>query len=213
MKRLAIIGAGEFGLQIYNLVTQFSLYEVVGFFDDEKPADSFIIKNCKVIGKIDKAVSFYYQKNFDEIIIAIGYRDIQAREQIYTKLSKEIPFATIIHPSCIIDKTAKIGSGVVMYAGCIVDKNVCIEDNVLLNLRVTVSHDTRIGKNSYISPCSVFSGFVSLGKNNFVGTGAVFKNDINICDNNIFGIGAIITKDISEKGIYIGNPANIKQKQ
>jgi acetyltransferase-like isoleucine patch superfamily enzyme len=30
---------------------------------------------------------------------------------------------------------------------------------------------------------------------------------VNICDDVVIGAGAVVTKDITEKGVYVGNPA------
>jgi len=207
MKRLAIIGAGELGLQILNLSLSNPKLSVVGFFDDTIEVETTIIYDYKVIGTTNNIQTFFNSGIFDCLIIAIGYNHMIARKTLYSKYSQIIPFETIIHSSCIIDSSAKIGKGTVLYPGSIIDKNVVIEDNVLLNLNVVIAHNSIIGSHCYFAPSVTLSGFVHIDECNFIGTGSIIKDNLKICSHNIFGVGSVIVKDVVEQGIYYGNPA------
>jgi len=207
MKRIAIIGAGELGQQILNLILSIPDLVVVGFFDDSIVTGSEVKSGYKVLGKITDVFTIFEQDIFDFLSNAIGYNHMEMRKKIYNTFAEKIPYATLIHSSCIIDSSAKIGMGAILYPGCILDKNVVVEDNVLLNLNVVVSHDTKIGSHSYISPSVTFSGFVQLAECNFVGTGSIFKDNLTICSNNLIGIGSVVVKNILAPNLYYGNPA------
>jgi sugar O-acyltransferase (sialic acid O-acetyltransferase NeuD family) len=213
MKRLAIIGAGELGQQILNLSLNNPTLEVVGFFDDTIEVGATIIYDYKVIGSTKEIESSFNSGIFDSLTIAIGYNHMVARKTLYTKYSQLIPFETLIHSSCIVDFSAKIGNGVILYPGCVIDKNVVIEDNVLLNLSVVVAHDTIIGTHSFLAPSVTISGFVKVGECNFIGTGSVFKDNLKICSNNVIGIGSVVVDDLTESGVYYGTPAKRNQKE
>ena len=57
------------------------------------------------------------------IVIAIGYKHMKFRDSLFAQFYSKIPFATIIHKSCLINSSAKIKQGSVIYPGCIIDKN------------------------------------------------------------------------------------------
>lgn len=206
-RKLAIIGGGELGKQILNISLSCEEFEVIGFFDDWIKNGSLIIDTFKVIGDVSNIVSYYESGRLDCIILGIGYHHMESRKTIFEKLSKKIPFATIIHKSCIIDSSAKVGQGTVIYPGCIIDKNVIIGENNLLNLGVVVSHDTQIDSHCFIAPRAVFSGFVTVNKSCFIGTGTIFKDNITIESNIILGAGTLVSKNLTDSGTYVGSPA------
>lgn len=210
MKKIAIIGAGELGIQLGILILENTEFEIAGFIDDFHEIGKIVFENYKVIAKISEIESLYEESVFDGLIIGIGYNHMNVRKLLFEKYSNKIPFETIIHKSSIISPRAKIGKGVVLYAGCIIDKNVVIENNVLINLKTVISHDSRIGSHSYLAPGVTISGFVNIGECNFIGTSAVIKDNLTICSENIIGIGSLIVKNIEQKGVYFGNPVKIK---
>jgi len=205
-KKIAIIGAGELGLQIANLVEQDNNYEVCSFYDDFITIGTKINK-YKVDGTIDDIYSSFMSKKFNCLLLGIGYKHLDIRQKLYEKFSEQIPFATIIHPTCFIDPTAKIGNGSVLYPGCIVDKNAIIENNVLLNLGVVISHNSYIASHSFISPRVVIAGFSSIGECCNIGINTTIIDNIKITNNVFTGGGSVIIKNIELSGLYVGNPA------
>ncbi len=207
MKRLAIVGAGELGRQILHLSLQDSEITVVGFYDDNIPAGTTATGPCKVVGATKDILRDYHANAFDCLAIAIGYRHMNQRKALFDRFSTKIPFVTLVHSSCQIDGSAKIGNGTMLYPGCIIDKNVVVEDNVLLNLGVVIAHDSVVGSHCYLAPRAVLSGFVSVRDRCFLGTGAIISDTIEIVSNCIVGAGAVVVKNIDEGGVYVGNPA------
>ncbi|MCC8173857.1 MAG: hypothetical protein LIO65_05625 [Odoribacter sp.] len=203
-KRLAIIGAGELGMQVLHYSK--NCYDVVAFFDD-LAASQTLIGNIPVLGGIKDVYSFYQEKSFDTLFIAIGYKNLKFKSEIYNELKNKIPFATIVTQNCYIDSSAHIGSGVIIYPGCIIDKNVIIEDGVLLNLGVTVSHDSIIGANSFLAPRVSVAGFSKIGENCFCGINSTIIDNISISSGIQLGAGTVVTSNLSEVGLYTGIPS------
>ena len=56
------------------------------------------------------------------------------------------------------------------------------------------------------------NGDCKIGQNVFVGSQSVLANGIEVGDNIIIGAGSVVRKSISQKGIYVGNPAILKIK-
>jgi sugar O-acyltransferase (sialic acid O-acetyltransferase NeuD family) len=206
MKRLAIIACGELGLQVAHFASQSNEYTVVGWFDDLNTINSLVI-GCPVIGKTDEVLAYYKMGLFDEIFIAIGYNHLQAKKRIYDMYEGIIPFATIIHKSCIIDSTAKIGNGVIIYPGTIIDKEVLIFDNVLINLGCVISHNTTIQKHCFVAPSVNIAGFVTIGESSFLSINCTIIDNISIPASTVIGAGATVVKNIEFSGVYVGTPA------
>ena len=206
MKKLAIIGSGELAEQIALLATQTGLFEVVGFIDQSVSPTS---TSYPVIGSDDDVLNLYNSHHIECISIGIGYAHFPLREMLYNRFVNQVPFATIIHPTCYIDGTAKVGEGCVFYPGCTIGMNSIIENNVLLNTAAVICHDDIIQSHSYISPSCNIAGKVRIGSRCMVGIGATIIDHKSICEDVIIGAGSVVISDITISGTYVGIPAKI----
>tara|TARA_B100000809_G_scaffold105703_1_gene104234 strand:+ start:31544 stop:32155 length:612 start_codon:yes stop_codon:yes gene_type:complete len=198
MKKLAIIGSGDLAQQIMHHAL-ISNFETVGYFND------FLVKGYegkgkKILGKTEDIIALFEQGVFDEIIIGIGYKHFEIRALLFEKYHK------IIHPTCFVDRTVKIGDGVVLFPNSTFDENVIIEANVLINVGCIISHDTRIRKNTFLSPSVSLAGFIDIGEQNNIGIGTVIIDYIKTSDNVQTGGGTEVINDIEKPGLYVGNP-------
>ena len=73
MKKLAIIGSGDLGIQIAHYASSNMGYKVVGFFDDYAKKGS-VVNGISVLGKLSEIKTIYSNSVFDEIVIGIGYK-------------------------------------------------------------------------------------------------------------------------------------------
>ena len=214
-KKLAIIGCGELGIQIQNIAKSDDHFEDVIFFDD------FVKSNTEnkynIVGKTNEILSSYKKDVFSHLIIGIGYDHMQERANFFNMFCKKIPFANLLHSSCIIGSNVDLGQGNVFYPGVIIDANVKIENNVLINLGCTVSHDSIIESHCYISPAVSIAGYSKIGQKSMLGINCTIINNLTLCSDVIIGAGSVIIDKIKEPGVYAGNPGklikkNIKQR-
>lgn len=205
MKRIAIIGSGHLGQQIAYHIHQDSSDRVVAFFDEFQPLNT-IINQIPVIGGNNDVITKYEQGAFDAILIAIGYKHLNAKKELFQKLDGKVPFHTFIHSSCYIDSSAVIGPGSVIYPRCAIDQHVRIEENVLVNISCTIAHDSVIGKHSFLSPSVAIAGFVNVQEQCIIGINSTIIDNITVTAQTQTGGGAVIIKDIDTAGLYVGNP-------
>ncbi|MCS6933897.1 MAG: acetyltransferase [Chitinophagales bacterium] len=211
MQRLAIIGSGDLGRQIAYYANAMGSYKVIGFLDDfEKPGT--VKHGIEILGGIDILRKLYAQDTFDVLMIGIGYKHMQKRAAVFREHHGKIPFARIIHPSCIIDPSSRIEEGVIIFPGCVIDCNSYIGPNVLIYTGCTISHDVKIGAHSMLAPAIKTSGFVDIGECVTLGTGTVIIDHIKITANVITGAGSVVVNDLLEAGLYYGVPAKLKLK-
>lgn len=207
-KRLAIIGCGELGKSIAHYAINDSNYNVVGYFDDFSPLNS-VVNGIKIIGKISDIKKKYDNHLFDEIIIAIGYNHLGFKEELFNSLVNQIKFATIIHTSCFVDESCRIGKGVCLLPGSVLDKNVTIEDNVIVNIGCTIAHDSTIAAHTFISPRVAVAGFVKIGKRCNIGINTTIIDRITINNDVQTGGATVVISDLTQKGLYVGNPSRL----
>ncbi len=211
MERLAIIGSGDLGHQIAHLALDGKHYLPVGFFDDFETKGQ-MKHNLPILGKISDISEEFKSKNFDVLLIAIGYNHFDERKGLFERLKNEIPFGKIIHSSNIIDDSVHIGQGSVVYAGGIFDMNVSIGENVLIYNGCNFSHDVAVKSHSIISPGVQIAGFCEIGESVNLGIGTVLSDNIRIASKTRTGAGAVVTKSILNSGVYVGIPAKKIQK-
>ena len=206
MKNLAIIGSGDLGRQIAYHAINDKHYNVVGFFDDFAEKGS-LIDGIKILGNLSEIQENFDDAVFDEIIIGIGYKHLQFRETLFIQLQNKVEFAKIIHSSCYVDPSCKIGEGVCMFPGTVLDQNVTIEDNVLINIDCTIAHDSKIKTNTFLSPRVAIAGFVTIGKRCNIGINSTIIDNIVIENDIQTGGGTVVINDLKKSGLYVGNPS------
>jgi sugar O-acyltransferase (sialic acid O-acetyltransferase NeuD family) len=204
MKTLAIIGAGHLGQQIAYYALQQNVFSEIIFFDDF--CENNQVNGHRLSGGVDSVQKAYLNKEFDELIIGIGYKHLQLRSSLFNRFKNDIPFATIIHSSCWIDPSATIGKGTVIYPGCVVDLNAVIAENCIINASCTIAHDTHVGQHCFLSPRVALAGFIVIGEKCILGINSTVIDNLKIVEGTQIGGGTVVIKSIDVPGLYVGNP-------
>lgn len=206
MRRLAIIGAGDLGVQLAHLARATGDYEPTGFFDDSRTAGD-AVGGIPVLGNVEAIAATHARDGFDCLVVAIGYRHMRVRQELHRRFAPTIPFATLVHPSAIVDPTCTLGEGAAIYAGCVLDMGVRVGANALLNAGCVIAHHSEVGSGCFLSPAVSLAGFVSVSPGSVLGIGTVVIDNIRIAAGTRTGAGAVVTRDIDAPGLYLGVPA------
>lgn len=201
-KKIGIIGYGVIGSHIESFIREkYSQEIIIHYFDDnlfEKKA-----KNAFPFRDFD-------QNKFSglEFYVGLGYKNADFKKEVIDQLKKNaFDFPCFVHNSSTINKSAKIGNGVIIYPNCNVGFNVEIGEGTILHNSCTVSHDSRLGSCVFLSPSVIISGNVTIGDKTFAGSATVIANDIKIGNNVKIGVGSVVTKNVESNLSLIGNPA------
>ena len=208
--RLAIIGAGDLGVQLAHLARKTGHYEPVAFYDDAR-APGTLVAGIAVAGGLDAIETVNEPRSFDALIIAIGYRHLAFRRQVFERLHGRFRFATLVDPSAIVDPTCVIGEGAVIYPGCVLDMNVTVGDNALLNVGCVIAHDSSVGAGCFLSPAVKLAGFVRIAPSVALGIGTTVIDNVSIATGVRTGAGAVVTDNLDDPGLYVGIPARWKK--
>lgn len=212
MKKIAIVGAGGFGQEVFciwrdMLDSQKIKYEFLGFFDDNET----VTENC--FGKILGNVEALNKIDFDlEVAVAIG--NPKVLELVKAKINNSfIKFPNIIHPSVVFldHETTILGQGNILSLDVIFSCNCKVGDFNIFNTRVTLGHDDTIGNFNVFSPNVQISGNVLIENENILGFNCGIIQGKKIGNRNVIGAGAILLRTIKDEGTYIGVPA-VKMK-
>ena len=205
MKDIIIVGASGFGRELVQWIDDINKvnpeWNILGFIDDNPNALDGSKCDYKILGSI---VDWNPNPN-EYFVCALAIPEVKYK--IVTMLKeKGAQFATIIHPTALINKDAVIGEGVVVTSKSNVNPDTKIGDFVTI-LSSGVGHDAIVGDYSTLSGrCSV-NGHVQVGKMVYMGCGTVVAPGKKIGDGAQVGIGSVVISNVKPGTKVFGNPA------
>ena len=172
--RIAVLGAGDLGVQLAHLVAAFGNETPPVFFDDTKAAGTQVagldVQGGLDAGRLDALARWHESKQGGAVLIGVGYAHRAFRAALAARCRElGIPLATLVAPNAWVDPSAQIGAGSVIHAGCSIDQRVVLGANVFLNPGCVVCHDSTIGDDTILGPSVTLCGFSTVGRRCFVG--------------------------------------------
>jgi sugar O-acyltransferase (sialic acid O-acetyltransferase NeuD family) len=206
VKRLLIVGAGNFGREVLDWALAVPPdrrdWEVGGFLDSRKEIlDGFGV-SYPILGDPD---TYPFGDNHC-FICAIG--DPKTKLDYCRRLdSRGAKFATLIHPTAIIGTGCRWGKGCLLCPGAIITNHVTLGDFVTLNLYATVGHDAVLGDGCTLSGHADVTGWAILGEGVFLGSHASVLPKARVADGTIVGAGSTVLKRTEPHTTVVGVPA------
>lgn len=201
--KTVIFGSGGHGKVVLDILLE-SGVDVEGFIDEDTSKHGKKINGISVLG------GWEYVQNNKGVRIALGVGNNKARESIFNRakqLGAEVVNA--IHPSALICRNVKIGSGAVLMPGAVINTNTVIEDGVCVNTKASVDHDCVLKRFCQIWPGATLAGTVEVGEYSYVGTGASVIQNLKIGRDVMVGCGAAVIKNIPDGCTAVGVPARV----
>lgn len=211
-KKIVIVGSSDLARRLIAYVDDTSFGEIVGLVDDFEPVGR-IKHDRPILGSIADLPHLHGQKKCNGIMIGIGYRHMQFRQDVFAFLLRsKLPITTFIHPSAHVEKTAQIGRGAIILVNCTIDIHAKLADNVFVSSASFISHDVKIGAHTYCGPSLNIAGNTTVGEECFLGINTTTIDHVNIGQNVLTAAGSVITKDVPDGVLVAGVPAAIKKK-
>lgn len=213
MKKIVVIGASDQSRCTIDVIEQENKYEIHGILD-KKLEKGTSFEGYPVLGYIDILNELIEANDVYGGIVAIG--DNFTRYKVVKSILEDHPdfkFINAIHPSVIIGKKVKIGSGNLIMPGVILNNNSSVGDHCILLTRSSLDHDSKVGDYSSFSPGVTTGGRVSVGNCSVIGIGANILHCKSVGNHCVIGGGALINKDIEDNSIAYGVPARIVKKR
>lgn len=122
---------------------------------------------------------------------------------------------------CTLKDKSFVGPFVEIQRGVVVGERTRVQSHAFVCELVTIGDDCFIGHGvMFINDLFKEGGpdpnpdawvETKIGNNVSIGSNATIL-PVEICDGAVIGAGAVVTKDITEKGIYVGNPAKLLRR-
>lgn len=136
-------------------------------------------------------------------VLAAG--DGRLRQRLAAKLPG--PWATVVHPSAVVDPTVFLAPGVMVCAGVILQPDVRVEAHAIVNTAAHVDHDCVVGPFAHLAPGCHVAGDVFIEEGAFLGTGSTIVPARSIGAWATVGAGAVVVHDVAPGATVIGVPA------
>ncbi len=202
---LGIYGAGATAQELYEMIQSMGTeWNQIVFMDDTQPAGTFL--GCKRVPFVQFARDYSYTDA--KIVIAVGEPSVRAKMYACVK-EHGYQLASIIHPTCILSKSAKVSDGCIVKMHTVISSNAYLAENVYVQSYAVIGHDVVIGQNSMLSGGSFIAGHCTLGENNFLGVHSCIREGVVIGDRVIVAMMAAVMKDIGNDCTVSGNPARV----
>ena len=185
-------------------------YRFIGILDDNPAVQGTRLRDIPVLGVLADAKKYPKAK----FVFGIGsLRTRTMREEILNKTGLQpVDFVTIIHPSAVIDRTAKIGPGCIFHPGVCIGNDAVIEPFTIIAVNSAVAPYVKIGSYSMITSLVLVLTGAELGKMTFIGSHSVITENVKIGDQTMVGVGTIVSRSI-DKGLFVlGNPMRVMGK-
>jgi sugar O-acyltransferase (sialic acid O-acetyltransferase NeuD family) len=214
LKKIVIVGAGEFAMIAYEYFTYDSAYEVVAFAVESEYMGSEALYDLPIISFEDIAKT--YSPSVYEVFVAIPASQLnRLRTRLYLAAKeKGYTCATYISSRAFVWRNVKIGENCFVFENNTLQPFVEIGNNVILWSGNHIGHRTVIEDNCFLSSHVVVSGYCQIGNSSFLGVNSTFNDYVNVAHHCIVASGSLVSKSLKEpERIYYGSPAKEMPKK
>ena len=212
MEKIIVIGGRGTGLligeQIYDAQMRGAKVEFLGFaFDD--PTFGETINDFPLLCGTREVFNKFGQYEDIKFIFQMWRSDV-IEERIKWRDWYGIPeerYATFVHPTATVLRSAKLGHGTVVLANSVINSNVVIGNHVTINSGTLIGHDTIVGDNCFFAAHCAIGSNVLIGEGSFFALQSSVKNYTQNGSYIYVGMGSNVIKSVPDRAMVYGNPA------
>ena len=204
-QRLILVGAGGFGRELINWSWDIEARggsAFAGYLDINVDVLAGSAYALPWLGTPDD----YVPRAEDRFVVAIG--DPAGKRKVVAGLRERgARFASLIHPTAVVARTATLGEGVVLCPHSLVSADARVGAFVALNATSSVGHDAVVGDYSTLSAHVDLTGNVRIGEGVFFGSGARVLPKVKVGAGARIGAGATIMRTVPDGATMFTMPA------
>ena len=211
MVNLVIFGGGGFTIELLSYLNQLqvsSKRKVTGIIDERSPD---ITVHKRVLGADLKLYSSINSVPLENTEFLIGVLDPSLRVRAFAELrNRNAKFFSLIHPTSVVSKDAKLGVGLIIAPFCCVAANSEVSDNVAMNIYSFIGHGSYVGKSSFIGPRASIMGDAFVGEQALLGASSSVCSGVKMGDRSKLSLNSTLTKNCPNGSLAEGVPAKFK---
>lgn len=153
-------------------------------------------------------------RGIDYFTVGLGsVGDSRPRRRLFELgLSHHLKPLSVIHPSAVFSRWAKMGEGSQILPGSVVQAGAALGVNVIVNSGAVVGHDCVLGDHVHVSAVACLAGDVRVGAGAHIGLGAAVQQGVTIGEGAVVGMGAVVVKDVLPHAVMASVPARPLRK-
>ncbi len=185
-------------MQIIDALARLPQQRAVAILDDNAALHGKQVAGVPILGAIDLARAADMQLPGNSTPRSFPSAPaFPARARIFEQWkSRGIPFANVVHPSCVVGINVAWGEGNVVMALCHFGACATIGDNNFLSAFCSIEHHCTLGSHCSFGPAVVTSSRVRIGDRVRFGTGIHIEPGIEIGEDSVIASGLAITQHI-----------------
>ncbi|HEX2833289.1 MAG TPA: acetyltransferase [Thermoanaerobaculia bacterium] len=207
MKKLVIVGDGEFAEIACEYFTHDSDRQVAGFAVERAYRKKDELLGLPVVAL--EEVEQTFAPDAHDAFVAVAYGQLnRLRMRLCAEMkARTYALATYVSSHAFVWRDVQIGENCFIFEANVLQYSVRIGNNVVLWSGNHIGHQSVIEDNVFVASHAVISGYCTIGANSFIGVNASFRDHITVGRDAVVGAGAVVVKDVAERQVVRGNPA------
>ena len=173
----------------------------LAWVDDQADALQGLDYNFPWLGKLET----FRPGADDRCVIATGEPDTK-RKLVALLRERGASFATVVHPSAVIARTARLGEGVIVCPLSFISADARVGAFVTVNGLSSIGHDVDLGDYATLSAHVDLTGYVQVGEGVFFGTGAKVVPKVRIGAQARIGAGVTVMRTVAAGSTLFTTP-------
>ncbi|MBX3017647.1 MAG: hypothetical protein KF767_07155 [Bdellovibrionaceae bacterium] len=198
-----MFGAGSLAISVAKLALENCGYHSIKFVVDNPTAD--LIFSEPAIAWHDFLQSKHLR---DDFIIAVGYRDMEARKSVFERChNAKLKIVNLVSNHAKIHSSVKLGVNNIFFDQAVAEHGVEIGNNNVIWTNAVLCHDTQIGNHNFFAAGAVIGGHCNISDCCFFGFNSVVKEKMNVSEHTLLGALSYLNKDHVSHHTWVGAPA------
>lgn len=203
-----ILGGGGHARVLVDCLQVSGSVELYGVLDRERAYWGQTLLGVPILGG-DELLADVVAKGVNCFAVGLGgIGDTRPRQRLFALgLSFRLEPLTVVHPTAICSRWAKVGPGSQLFPGSVVNAGAELGVNVIVNSGAIVEHDCVVGAHAHVATGARLTSTVRVGDGAHIGAGAIVKQCVTIGEGAVVGAGAVVVKDVPPRTVVVGVPA------